>query len=220
MARSVKGEPAATRARSYDASGRQEQARRTRARILEVARRRFLDEGYAATTIGAIAEEAGVSVETVYKGFGNKPGVLKAVFDVAIAGDDEPIPLQERDMVARIEAERDPAAKLAIYGAEYARRAERAAPVQLLVHAAAATDAGAADVWTQLVEERLTGMTRFATHLHESGSLRPDVSIETARDVLWAMISPHLYEMLVMERGWAVERFGGWIAQQLQAALV
>jgi AcrR family transcriptional regulator len=214
MARSVKG------TRAYDATGRQEQARRTRARVLEVAHRRFFDEGYAATTMGAIAQEAGVSVETLYKAFANKPGILKAVFDVAIAGDDEPIPLEQRDMVARIEAEPDPAAKLAIYSAAYAARAERAAPVQLLVRDAAATDAGAGTVWQQLLEERLTGMTMFATHLHQSGSLRRDVTLETARDILWAMTSPHLYEMLVIARGWSLDRFAAWIDQQLRAALI
>ena len=95
MARRVKG----STPRAYDASRRQEQARRTRAQILDVARRRFLDDGYAATTVATIAEEAGVSVETVYKAFGNKPGILKTLFDVAIVGDDEPVPLEDEQLV-------------------------------------------------------------------------------------------------------------------------
>ena len=125
--------------RSYDSSGRQAQARRTRAAVLEAARAAFLDHGYAATTLGTIAEQAGVSVETVYKAFGNKAGLLKAVFDVAIVGDDEAVPLAARDMVARINVEPDGAKKLAIYSREYAVRAERSVPIQLLVRDAGAS---------------------------------------------------------------------------------
>src|SRR5215468_12401309 len=101
MPRSVKAP------RSYDSSRRQEQARQSRAAVLREARRRFLADGFASTTVGVIAEGADVSVETVYKAFGNKAGLLKAVFDVAAVGDDEPIPLAEREMVAAIKAEPD-----------------------------------------------------------------------------------------------------------------
>lgn len=206
--------------RSYDSSGRQAQARRTRAAVLEAARAAFLDHGYAATTLGTIAEQAGVSVETVYKAFGNKAGLLKAVFDVAIVGDDEAVPLAARDMVARINVEPDGAKKLAIYSREYAVRAERSVPIQLLVRDAAASDAGAASVLEQLKVERLTGMTAFAEHLHQSKVLRKGVSAADARDVLWLFTSPEIYEQLVLERGWSPKRFGTWLTQQLTAALV
>jgi AcrR family transcriptional regulator len=116
------------RSRAYDSSRRQAQARQTRVAILDAARVQFLERGYAATTIGDIAAAVGVSVETVYKAFGNKAGLLKAMFDVAIVGDDAPIPFQERDVVARIRAERDGRKKFEIYGNDYAERAERAVP--------------------------------------------------------------------------------------------
>jgi AcrR family transcriptional regulator len=208
------------RARSYDSSGRQAQARRTRAAVLDVARQAFLDHGYVSTTLGTIAEQAGVSVETVYKAFGNKAGLLKAVFDVSIVGDDEPVPLEAREMVARIQAEPDGAKKLAIYGRAYAVRAERSVPVQLLVRDAAASDAGAAGVLEQLKAERLTGMTAFADHLHQSKVLRKGLTASDARDVLWLFTSPEVYEKLVLERGWSAKRFGTWLIQQLIAALL
>ena len=85
---------------------------------------------------------------------------------------------------------------------------------------AAATDPGAAGVWEQLQHERLTGMTAFATHLHEGGHLRPDVSLEEARDVLWAHNAVELWELLVRLRGWSDERFGRWVGRQLVAALL
>jgi AcrR family transcriptional regulator len=208
------------RARPYDSSRRQAQARQTRAAILEAAHTRFLEHGYAATTVGEIAGLAGVSVETVYKAFANKAGLLKAVFDVTIVGDDEPVPLQQREMVARIQAEPDGRKKLEIYGAAYARRAERAVPVQLLVRDAAAADVGARAVLDQLNQERLTGMTAFSQHLHESKVLREGIRATDALDILWLFTAPEAYERLVIERGWSTRRFGTWISQQLVAALI
>jgi AcrR family transcriptional regulator len=207
-------------ARQYNSPRRQTQARETRAAILDAARTSFLERGYAATTVGDIAAAVGVSVETVYKAFGNKAGLVKAIFDVAIVGDDEPVPLQEREMVARIEAESDGRKKLAIYGTEYATRAERAVPVQLLVRNAAASDAGARAVLDQLNDERLAGMTAFAQHLADSRVLRKGVRANDARDILWLYTSPEVYERLVVERGWSAKRFGTWIADQLVAALL
>ena len=214
MARSVK------HARSYDSSRRQEQARLTRAAILEAARARFLERGYADTTVAQIASDVGVSVETVYKAFANKAGLLKAMFDIAIVGDDEPVPLQQREMVARIQAEPDGRKKLAIYGAAYAIRAQRAVPVQLLVRDAAASDAGARAVLDQLNQERLTGMTAFSEHLRQSKVLRTGIRATDALDILWLFTAPEVYERLVIERGWTTRRFGTWITQQLVAALL
>ena len=207
-------------ARQYDSSRRQAQARETRAAVLDTARTLFLERGYASTTVGEIAAAVGVSIETVYKAFGNKAGLLKAIFDVAIVGDDEPISLQQREMVARIEAEPDGRKKLVIYGAAYAERAERAVPVQLLVRDAAASDAGARAVLEQLNRERLTGMTAFSRHLHESKVLRKGVQQADALDILWLYTSPEVYERLVIERSWSTGRFGAWITQQLASALL
>lgn len=206
--------------RRYDATGRREQARRSRRAVLDAARGLFLERGYAATTVAEVAAVAGVSVETVYKAFGNKPGLVKAVFDVAIAGDDEPVPLEERGMVRRLEAAFDPRDKLAIYGEHLAATLPRHVPIQLVVRAAAASDAGAAGVWAQLQAERLRGMGMFAAHLAASGCLRPGVPEEEARDVLWAHTSTELYELLVMSRGWDVERYVRWVVAQLTAALL
>ena len=164
--------PAVNPRRSYDASGRQEQARQNRLTVLRAARRLFLEHGYAATTMAAVAGSAGVSVETVYKAFGNKAGLVKAVFDSDIVGDDEPVPLMEREFVQRNIAEPDPRRKLETYGEHLAQTLPRAGPIQLVVRAAAAADPAAAAVWAQLQQERLTGMTAFANHLDGGGHLR------------------------------------------------
>ncbi len=206
--------------RRYDATRRQEQAQATRRAVLDAARDRFLEQGYARTTIAAVAAGAGVSVETVYKTFGNKPGLVKAVFDVAVVGDDEPVPMLQREFVQRNTAEPDPQRKLLAYGEHLSETLPRSAPIQLVVREAAATDPGALGVWEQLQAERLTGMTAFARHLHEGGHLRPGVSMEEARDVLWAHNAVELWELLVRLRGWSDARFGRWVGNQLVAALL
>ena len=206
--------------RSYDASRRQEQARQNRRAVLDAAHRRFVADGYAATTIAAVAADAGVSVETVYKSVGKKPELAKAVFDVAVVGDDEDVPMLQREFVARNAAEPDPRRKLQAYGEHLVETAPRISPILLVVRDAAATDAGAAELWAQLQAERLTGMTAYATHLHEGGYLRDGVSLEEARDVLWTHNSVELWDLLVRQRGWTDERFGGWVGRQLIAALL
>jgi AcrR family transcriptional regulator len=208
------------RARTYDSTRRQEQARENRARILDAAGTGFLADGYAATTIPAVAAGAGVSVETVYKAFGNKVGLLKALFDVAVVGDDEPVPLIERHAIKRNQAEPDPHKKLRMYAQFYVERAARAMPYQLLARDAAASDPAAADVWAQMVQERLTGMSHFARHLHDGRHLRTGVSVDEARDVLWTFISAELWELLVIDRGWTPGRFGEWMGDMLVAALL
>jgi AcrR family transcriptional regulator len=206
--------------RRYDSPRRQEQARLTRKAVLDAARALFLERGYAATTVRAVAEMAGVSVETVYKAFGNKAGLVKAVFDVAIVGDDRPVPMLQRERVARMRAEPDPRRKLLMYGEHLAEAGPRAGSLQLLIRSAAATDPDAAQVWQQMVQERLLGMTEFARHLHEGAHLRPGISLEAARDILWTYNSVEMYELLVLQRGWRPERYGRWIAEAMIAALL
>ena len=206
--------------RSYDASGRQAQARQSRRAVLDAAHRLFLERGYATTTVAEVAASAGVSVETVYKAFTNKPGLVKAVFDVLVVGDDEEVPMLQRDFVRRNMAEPDPRRKLADYGDHLAVTAPRISPILLVVRAAAGSDVGAAAVWEQLQAERLTGMTVFAKHLHDGGYLRDGVSKNEARDVLWTHNSVELWDLLVAQRGWSNQRFGRWVGHQLVAALL
>jgi AcrR family transcriptional regulator len=206
--------------RRYDSSRRRELAAHTRSVVLEAARRLFLERGFAATTMPDIASTAGVSVQTVYKAFGNKPGLAKAVFDVAIAGDDEPVPMVERASLARVRDEPDPRKKLELYGEHLAAVAPRHVPIQLVILSAAATDPETGKVWQQLQDERLRGMSMFARSLHTEGHLRAGVSAAEARDVLWTYNSAELFQLLVVERRWSARRYGRWIADALIAALL
>jgi len=206
--------------RSYDSSRRRELARQSRGRMLDAARRRFLADGYAATTLAAIGADAGVSVETVYKAFKNKAGILKAVFDVAVAGDDEPVPIMERSWVAAIRAEPDAARKLRMYTDRLPPSMARTAPILLLIRSATALDPDIAALWQQLHTERITGMAAFGADLAATGQLRDDVTAEVARDVLWTLNAVDVYELLVLDRGWTPERYQQFVAEALIAALV
>jgi AcrR family transcriptional regulator len=206
--------------RRYDSSRRQAQARLTRRSILTAAQDLFLERGYAGTTVAEVAEAAEVSIETVYKAFRNKSGLVKGLFDVAIVGDDQPIPMLQREGVAKMREEPDPRQKLLMYGKHLSEAGPRAGEVQLLIRSAAASDPEASAVWDQMVQERLTGMTEFARHLYEGGHLRPDVSLEEARDILWTYNAVELFDLLVLQRGWDPDKYGRWVAEAMIAALL
>ena len=171
--------------------------------MLAAARQRFLAQGYAATTIAEIARDAGVSVETVYKVFATKAGVLKALFDVSVAGDDDPIPMVQREVIQNVLNAPEAARKIEIYAKHLASTMPHSAPVQ---------------VWKQIRQETLTAMTMFASDLAHTGQLR--VSATQARDVLWTYHAPELYELLVLERGWSATRYGKFITRALSDALL
>lgn len=213
-------DPVKAQRRPYDSSRRQARAAETRSAVLAAARAAFLERGYAATTLPAVAASAGVSVETVYKAFANKAGLVKAVFDVAMVGDDDPIPFLQREFVRRNMAEPDPRLKLLQYGAHLTEIAPRTHPVLLVVRDAAVADPTAAEVWANLQAERLTGMTAFATHLEAAGHLREGVTTEHARDILWTHNSVELWDLLVRQRGWSDDQWGRWTGEQLIAALL
>jgi AcrR family transcriptional regulator len=205
--------------RNYDASRRQAAARQTRARILDAARTRFLRDGYGATTVAEIAADADVAPQTVTKQFNNKPGLVRALFEVALVGDDDGTPLEERTGIMAIHQEPDPNVKLRMFATALAAMLPRTAPIQLLLRQASG-DPDLATVWTQIRAGRLVGMTNVANNLATGNHLRPGLTPEEARDILWTYSSPDLYELLVMNRGWDGERFRDFLTAALTAALL
>jgi AcrR family transcriptional regulator len=205
--------------RSYDASRRRALARQSRARVLDAARTQFLTSGYRATTLARIAAEADVSVQSINKSFGNKAGLLRALFDVAIVGDDEPVPLAKRDWITAIHDEPDAREKLRMYATVLAEMLPRTAPIQLLIRQAS-DDPAIAEVWQGIRFGRLMGMTDLATNLAQGGHLRDGVTTDAARDILWAYSSPELYELLVIERGWPTDDYAAFIETGTAAGLL
>lgn len=206
------------RKRLYDATGRQAQAARNRDVMLDAAQRLFLSVGYTATTIASIAAAAGVSVETIYKGFGGKSGLVRAIRDRGLAGTGS-TPAEERSNRLRSRT-KDPQALIAHWGALTMEVAPKVSPILLLVRAAAATDAEMASLLAEMDADRLRRMTINARHLHAGGHLRTGVTLEDAVDTLWTYSSPELYELLVLRRGWTLERYGRFVAAAMVSALL
>ena len=204
--------------RKYDSSRRRRQALRTRESILVSARDLFLRHGYAGTTIASIAEAADVSVETIYKGFGGKPGLVRAISQKALEGTGS-IPAEQRSDEMR-NLERDPYTVMRRWGAFTTEVAPLGAPIMLLMRTAAATDPEVASVVEEMDRGRLARMEHNARELFQRGDFRAGVSLDYARDVLWAYSSPELYELLVLRQGWPLERYGQFVAEGMIAALL
>jgi AcrR family transcriptional regulator len=206
--------------RRYESTHRQEQAAQTRQVILDAAAKMFVEPGYAATPLTAIAAEAGVAIQTVYKGFGSKKALLSALVNVTVAGDDEPVHLAQRQFVADIAALTDARAKLARYAQHLADTHARQAQVMLALASAATADPDAAAIWRKNLHERRHGMTMFAAELASTGQVRPDHTIDTLVDVLWLAMDVRNYDWLVRERGWSPERFQRWYVDTVAAAIL
>jgi AcrR family transcriptional regulator len=213
-------EPAVTEVkRSYDASGRREQARARRLAVVLAARDLFERDGFRPTTIAAIAAHAGVSAESVYKGFGTKAALAKAVFDLVIAGDDEPVPVAERPAMQAVRDEPDLRRKIAMFVAGLAQRQARSAGVQILIRDGRHVDDSLVPVWAKLTDEGLAGMTMLGRNLLETGQLRDGIDLGEVRDVLWNYLSIDHYERLVRTQRWSLERYSRWLAHAITSAI-
>jgi AcrR family transcriptional regulator len=206
--------------RAYDGSGRAAAAAATRRRVLDAALALFLEQGYAGTTIKAVAEAAGVSPETIYKGFGGKGGLAKAVYDVALAGDDEPVPVADRPVFQALGDSTDPRRTLEIY-AELARGiADRAGPLMGVLLDARGADDEVAALFAQTDAERLVGAEMLVSLLADLGALRSGLTPDVARDVVWTFISWEVHQLLVGRRGWTSDDYERWLADSLAAQLL
>ncbi|MFI5884848.1 TetR/AcrR family transcriptional regulator [Streptomyces sp. NPDC051554] len=208
--------PDGTPRRSYNSEGRREAARRNRAAVLDACRELLFQDGYHATTIKAVAERAGVSPETVYKSFGGKPGLVKALWDITLAGDDEPVPMGDRPQIQQILGTRELSTKLRLYGAFVRGIHERVAPLFALLTQAGPDVGEVLDVGER---ERLTGVTAFVTHLAETGALAPEADPAHVADAVWALTGPQLYTQLTAGRGWSAGTYEEWLADTLTAVL-
>ena len=204
--------------RPYDSSRRREAARRNRDRILDAAEPRFLRDGYGFTTIAAVAADAGVSPDTIYKSFGGKPGIVRAIRDRALEGEG-PVPAEQRSDALH-EHEAGPRTIIEAWGRLTAEVAPRVAPILLLIRAAAATDPECLELLEELDRDRLRRMTLNARRLHAAGHLRDGMTVAQAADVLWTYSAPELYELLVLRRRWSAKRYGRFVADAMVGALL
>jgi AcrR family transcriptional regulator len=196
--------------RRYDATGRRQAAARTRAAIVDAARELFAERGYAATPMTAIADRAGVALDTVYASVGRKPEVARLLIETAISGTDQAIPAEQRDYVRAIQAAPDAEAKIATYAAAMTAIAPRLAPVLAIIQQAAPDEPELAALWTQIAERRAANMRRFVADLASVHPLRLDP--DEAADIVWATNAPELYQLLVSQRGWTPQRYERFLA--------
>jgi AcrR family transcriptional regulator len=203
--------------RPYDARRRHEAARRTRAAVLAACRELLFRDGYQATTIRAVADRAGVSPETVYKTFGGKAGLVKALWDITLAGDDEPLTMAERPALQEVWRTRDPRTKLCRYAGFVRGVNERLAEVFALL---AQAGPEVAPVLAVSEKERLAGITAFVAHLAGEGALPPGLDRARAADACWALTGPQLFTQLTAGRGWSADTYQDWLAGILAATLL
>jgi AcrR family transcriptional regulator len=207
----------AVKPRRYDASRRRAQANRTRAAIIDAAHHRFLRDGYTATTVASIAADADASIDTIYKSFGGKAGLLRAVCEDALTGAG-PVPAEQRSDAMQA-AQSDPATLLRALGVLTTEVAPRIAPLLLLLASGADSDPALAQLQSELETARLTRMTQIAQRLAGKTSAHAHRSVEESADILWAYSSPELYRLLVCTRGWTPERYGEFVGEALVDAL-
>lgn len=207
--------------RRYSAALRTEQTAFTRRRILDIAGQLFVEQGYLGTTLAGIAKAAGVSVQTVYNVVGSKSDLLKAVYDVTLAGDDEPVPMVQRPLFrAMIEA---PTGRecLSQYAAIARLLSERIQPLVSMVLAQAATGDPELQTFAGTIEsERTTGTANVTRHLEQHFGLRDGLDAQAAADVLWTLTAPDIARRLVSVRGWTWDRYQTWLAATLTDALL
>lgn len=209
--RTVKG------ARTYDASGRQQRARRQHAAALDAALALFLEHGYASTTVESIAHAAGVSAATIYKSYGGKAGLVRELCQRALAGAG-PVAAEERSNALR--SVDDPRQVIEGWGRLAAEVSPRVSPLLLLLRTAAQADPEAAGLYAELDQARLARMADNARYLAAAGHLRAGVTARDARDVLWLSTSPELYDLLITQRQWSLAKFSRFLTDTMASSLL
>ncbi len=203
--------------RPYDRTLRDEQARATRARILEAAHRLLLADDYQNLTIAALAESAGVSVQTIYNSVGNKAAVVKAVYDVTLAGDDDPRAMNDRPEFLALADATDGPSMLRAYAALSRRIADRVGPLLTVLLTNSDDDVKA---FAATIEaERLRGNATMIGHLVRRFGLPAGLSRRRAIDVVWTLTSPEVFDRLTRQRSWSANDYERWLGDAMIAAL-
>jgi AcrR family transcriptional regulator len=199
--------------------GGQARTRFARRAVIDAARALFLERGYVATTIDAISERSDVPAATVYRLFSSKLGILHALLDTSIAGDDQPVPMQQRPDVAGIFAESDPGKLLADFVGIAVAINTRSNDLYRILSSAAVSDPAAAELFADYQRQRADGQGRVARSLARARALPSGLRERDAADLIHALVSPELYRLLVVDRAWPLDRYEKWLVSTLSAQL-
>jgi len=196
--------------RSYDSSRRREQAATTRQDILEAAQRLFEQQGYPATTMAAIAKEAGVALKTVYLAFETKSGLLRALWHLRLRGDQDDVPVGERPWYLEILEEPDPERQLRLAAHNSRLVKERAGALLKVIRSGASADPDIAELWARIQTDFHDNQRTIVKSLHKKRALRRGLTVDRAADILWTLNHPDLWHLLVGERGWTPDEYERW----------
>ena len=199
--------------------GRRQRSARTRARIIDTATRLFLHQGFLATTIEAVAEHAGVAVQTVYYVFGTKPKLLAAVLDVTIAGDPEPVGTLQRPWVEQLRSQTNPARAVARLVDASVSIVARTSPVYEVVRHAAG-DSEVKVLLDDTKRRRRHDQRQLVEILSQSGHLDTEIDVDTAADIVYALLNEEVFQLLIDDCGWNVDQFRRWASSLLVQQLV
>jgi AcrR family transcriptional regulator len=206
--------------RRYVSGVRQEQARRTRLRILDSAHRLFSEHGYAVTTIEKIAAEAGVAIDTVYAVFRSKRAILSGLMERQVGGDDQPVAMLDRPDPQAVRREPNQRRQLARFVAGVTDAIERSRPIDDIMRSAAGIDPEISTLRRNIQEERFRNMTTLVSWLRANGPLRRERSVEEAAAIVWTLTSPEVHRLLRVDRGWSSDRFRDWLGDTLARTLL
>jgi AcrR family transcriptional regulator len=214
MAERVKGK------RRYDSPRRREQAAATRREILGAAQRLFEQDGFAATTMAAIAAEAGVALKTVYIAFETKSGVLRALWHSLLRGDEDDVPVAGRRWYREVLEEPDPQRRLRLNARNSRTVKERAGALMGVIRSASASEPDIAVLWTRIGAEFYENQRTIVKALHSEKALRPGIGVERATDILWTLNHPDVWQLLVGERGWRPDEYERWFGDTVCSQLL
>jgi AcrR family transcriptional regulator len=204
--------PDGSKRRPYDSPRRRQQAAATRREILEAALRLFGQRGYSATSIAAVAAEAGVAVKTVYLAFESKRGLLLALWHLLLRGEEESVPVGERPWFREVVEEPDPERLLRLNARNSRVVKERAGTLLEILRNAAPADAELQTLWQRIETEFYENQHAIAEQLMRNGALRKSLDADRGADILWTLNHPSVYHLLVGERGWTPQEYEEWLA--------
>lgn len=206
--------------RSYNSPRRQQQAAATRRAILDAAQRLFDEQGYQATTMEAIAAAAGVALKTVYLGFTTKSGLLRALWDLLLKGDQDESAVAERPWYRQVVDEPDPERQLRLNARNARVVKERISGVLKVIRSAAPADPDADALWRLIQSDFYANQQVIVRSLDAKRALRPGLDVARATDILWTLNHPDVWLLLVGERGWTPEQWEQWFADTARAQLL
>jgi len=206
--------------RRYDSPRRREQAAATRRGILQAAQRLFERDGYAATTMAAIAAEAGVALKTVYVAFETKSGLLRALWHLLLRGDEADVPVADRAWYQEVVEEPDPERQLRLNARNARAVKERAGTLMGVIRNASPADADIEALWDRIQSDFYDNQRSIVKALDSKKALGRGLDVTRATDILWTLNHPDTWQLLVRERGWTPEQWEQWFGDTAASQLL